>query len=91
MKNAADKGKCLGAFVTDLSKTFDCPSHELLANNKISRLWFDLVALKLFEVTYVADSKVPKSYSSTKIVLRIVLGRNFIGSTGRVYSWSFII
>ena len=29
-KNAVDKGKIFGAFLTDLSKTFDSLSHDLL-------------------------------------------------------------
>ena len=29
-KSSVDKGSCFGALLTDLSKAFDCLSHELL-------------------------------------------------------------
>ena len=29
-KNAVDRGKCVGALMTDLSNAFDCLSHKLL-------------------------------------------------------------
>ena len=47
-KNAVDKGKCFGAFMTDLSKTFNCLSHELLIA-KLHASGSDLPALKLIQ------------------------------------------
>ena len=46
MKNAVDKGKILGALLTDLSKACDCLDDELLIA-KLNACRFSLSALKL--------------------------------------------
>ena len=45
-KSAVDKGKSFGALLTDLSKAFDCLSHDLLLA-KLHAYGFSLLALKL--------------------------------------------
>ena len=54
-KNAVDKGKYFGALLTDLSKAFDCFSHELLMA-KLHACGFDLPALKLIQ-SYLSNRK----------------------------------
>lgn len=55
-KNAADKGKCCGALLGDLSKPMSCHSDELMVA-KLNTYCFDLAALKL--------SKLPINIYST--------------------------
>ena len=55
-KNAADKGKCFGALLADLSKPMSCHSDELMVA-KLNTYGFDLAALKL--------SKLPINIYST--------------------------
>ena len=45
-KSAIDKGKSFGALLTDLSKTFDCLSHELLLA-ELHACGFSIAALRL--------------------------------------------
>ena len=54
-KSAVDKGKCFGALLTDLSKVFDCLSHELLIA-KLHVYGFDSPALKLIQ-SYLSNRK----------------------------------
>ena len=65
-KNAVDKGKCFGALLTDLSKAFDCLSHELLIA-KLHAYDFELSALKLIQ-SYLSNrkqrTKINATYSS---------------------------
>ena len=45
-KSEVDKGKYFGALLTDLSKAFDCISHELVPA-KLHAYGFNLRALRL--------------------------------------------
>ena len=54
-KSAVDKGKSFGALLTDLSKAFDCLSHELLLA-KLHTYGFNITALRLIH-SYVANRK----------------------------------
>ena len=47
MKSAVDKGKSFGALLTDLSKAFDCLSHNLLLLAKLHTCGFSIAALRL--------------------------------------------
>ena len=64
-KNAADKGKCCGALLADLSKPMSCHSDELMVA-KLNTYCFDLAALKLIQsylstfIRHIAHGK--KSY-----------------------------
>ena len=70
-KNAVDKGKCVGALLTDLSKTFDCLSHKLLTA-KPHAYGFDLSALKLIQ-SYLSNrkqrTKINVTYTSWEEIL----------------------
>ena len=65
-KNAVDKGKCFGALQTNLSKAFDCLSHELLIA-KLHAYGFNLLTLKLIQ-SYLSKRKqrtrINATYSS---------------------------
>ena len=65
-KNAVDKGKCFGALQTNLSKAFDCLSHELLIA-KLHAYGFNLPTLKLIQ-SYLSNrkqrTKINATYSS---------------------------
>ena len=58
-KNVVDKGKCSEALLTDLSKTFNCVSHELLIA-KLHAYGFDLPANKLIQ-SYLSNKKKNES------------------------------
>ena len=47
-KSAVDKGKVFGALLTDLSKAFDCLSHELIIA-QLNAQGFNLAALNLVQ------------------------------------------
>ena len=70
-KSSNDKGKAFGALLTDLSKAFDCLSHELLIA-KLAAYGFSPSALKLIH-SYLSDrkqrTKVNASYSSWHDIL----------------------
>ena len=70
-KNPVHKGKCFGALLTDLSKAFDCLSHELLIA-KLRVYGFDLPALKLIQ-SYLSNrkqkTKINSTYSSRNEIL----------------------
>ena len=65
-KSSNDKGKAFAALLTDLSKAFDCLSHELLIA-KLDAYGFSPSALKLMH-SYLSNrkqrTKVNASYSS---------------------------
>ena len=65
-KSAVDKGKYFGALLTDLSKAFDCISHELILA-KLHAYGFSLRALRLIH-SYLTNrkqrTKVNGNYSS---------------------------
>ena len=70
-KSAVDKGKYFGALLTDLSKAFDCISHELILA-KLHAYGFSLRALRLIH-SYLTNRKqrtrVNGNYSSWKEIL----------------------
>jgi hypothetical protein len=70
-KSTRDKGQCIAALLTDLSKAFDCLSHELLLA-KLHAYGFDYKALNLL-YSYLSDrhqrTKIGNSYSSWKKIL----------------------
>ena len=65
-ENSVDKGKFFGAFLTDLSKAFDCLNHELLTA-KLNAYGFTLPALRLIH-DYLSNrkqrTKIDDNYSS---------------------------
>ena len=70
-RKALDNGKVAGAILTDLSKAFDCISHDLLIA-KLNSYGFDKSAL-LFVYDYLKNrtqrTKVKGSYSSWRELL----------------------
>ena len=70
-KSAVDKGKYFGALLTDLSKAFDCISHELILA-KLHAYGFSLRALRLIH-SYLTNrkqrTKVNGKYSSWEVIL----------------------
>ena len=71
MKSATDKGKSLGALLTDLCKSFDCLPHELLIA-KLHAYGFSLAALRLVRSYYSnrkQRTKINESYSSWEEIL----------------------
>ena len=58
-KSAVDIGKYFGAILTDLSKAFDCVSHELVLA-KLHAYGFSLRALRLIDI-YVMELKAYRS------------------------------
>ena len=70
-ESAVDKGKCFGTLLTDLSKAFDCISHELVLE-KIHAYSFRLRALRLIH-SYLTNRKqrtrVNDDYSSWEEIL----------------------
>ena len=65
-KLSVDKGKTFGVLLTDLSKAFDCLSHELIIA-KLNAYGFSLSALKLMQ-SYLSErkqrTKINQAYSS---------------------------
>ena len=70
-KSEVNKGKVFGALLTDLSKAFDCLSHELTIA-KLNAYGFSLPALKLVQ-NYLSKrqqrTKINQSYSSREEIL----------------------
>ena len=71
METSVDKGKVFGVLLTDLSKAFDCLSHELIIA-KLNAYGFSLSALKLTQ-NYLAErkqrTKINQAYSSWEEIL----------------------
>ena len=65
-KSAADNKKVFGALLTDLSKAFDCLSHDLLIA-KLNAYGFSMAALRLVQ-NYLSNwkkrTKINTEYSS---------------------------
>ena len=70
-KSTVDKGKVFGALLTDLSKAFDCLSHELIVA-KLNAYGFNLAALKLVQ-SYLSKrrqrTKINQSYNLWEEIL----------------------
>ena len=70
-KSSVDKGKAFWALLTDLSKAFDCLSHELIIEN-LDAHGFSLSALKLMQ-SYLSErkqrTKIDQAYSSSEEIL----------------------
>ena len=71
MEISVDKGKVFGVLLTDLSKAFDCLSHELIVA-KLNAYGFSLSALKLMQ-NYLVErkqrTKINQTYSSWEEIL----------------------
>ena len=82
-KNVVDKGKYSEALLTDLSKAFNCVSHELLIA-KLHAYGFDLTANKLIQ-SYLSNRRqwitITPTYSSCEE----------IKGSKRIYSRSSVI
>ena len=70
-KSATDNKKSCGAFLTDLSKAFDCPSHDLLTV-KLNAYGFSMSALR-FVHSYLKNrmqrTKINSEYSSWEKIM----------------------
>ena len=81
-KSEVDKGKVFGALLTDLSKKFDCISHELTIA-KLNASGFNLPALKLVQ-NYLPKrqqrTKINQSYSSWEEIPFGVLQGSILGT-----------
>ena len=70
-KSAVDNKKVFGALPTDLSKAFDCLSHDLLIA-KLNAYGFSMAALRLVQ-NYLSNrkqrTKINKEYSSWEEIL----------------------
>ena len=81
-KREVDNGKVFGIFLTDLSKAFDCLSHELLFA-KLHAYDFSISALRLI-YSYLGNrkqrTKINSSYSSWEEILLGVPQGSILGS-----------
>ena len=81
MNLSKDKNDSFGALLTDLSKVFDCLSHELLTT-KLAAYGFRRSALKLM-YTYLFDrtqrTKISIFYSSWQVILSGILQGSILG------------
>ena len=84
-KSAVDKGKSFGALLTDLSKAFDCLSHELLLAKRHA-YGFSIATSRLIH-SYLTNrrqrTKINVSFSSWEEIV--------FGCTTRVYSRTFVV
>ena len=80
-KGAADNSKALGALLTDLSKAFDCLSHDLLIA-KLHAYGLDIDSLNILQ-DYLSNrkqsTKVDSSYSSWEAMLSGVPQGSMLG------------
>ena len=83
-KSEVDKGKVFWVVLADLSKAFDCLSHELIIA-KLNAYTFNLATLKLLPVVESCLSKrrrktkINQSYSSWEEILSGVTQRSILG------------
>ena len=80
-KEAVDKNKAFGALMTNLSKAFDCLSHELLIA-KLHAYGIDLSSLKLlqdFLSNHRQRTKVDSKFSSWKKIISGVPHGSILG------------
>ena len=84
-KSPVDKGKSFGALLTDLSKAFDCLSHELLLAKRHA-YGFSIATSRLIH-SYLTNrrqrTKINVSFSSWEEIV--------FGCTTRVYSRTFVV
>ena len=80
-KSSVDKRKTFGVLLTDLSKAFDCLSHDLIIA-KLNAYGFGLSALNLMQ-SYLSErkqrTKVNHDYSSWEEILFGVPQGSFLG------------
>ena len=80
-KEATDNNKAFGALLTDLSKAFDCLSHDLLIA-KLHAYGLDLASLKILQdyLTNIKQrTKVDSFYSSSEKILSSVPQSSILG------------
>ena len=80
-KEATDNNKAFGALLTDLSKAFDCLSHDLLIA-KLHAYGLDLASLKLIQdclTNRKQRTKVDSFYSSWEKILSGVSQGSILG------------
>ena len=81
-KSAADNKKSFGAFLTDLSKAFDCLSHDLLIA-KLNAYGFSMSALR-FVYSYLKNrmqrTKINSEYT-----------RNYVWGFTGIYTWASVV
>ena len=84
-KEATDNNKAFGALLTDLSKAFDCLSHDLLIA-KLHAYGIDIDSLNILQ-DYLSNrkqrTKVDSFYSSWEAILS--------GGTSRFYTWTIFV
>ena len=80
-KSSVDKGKVFRVLLTDLSKAFDCLSHELIIA-KLNAYGFSLSALKLMQ-SHLSErkqrTKINQAYSSWEEILFAVPQGSILG------------
>ena len=80
-KSAIDNKKMFGAFLTDLSKVFDCLSHDLLIA-KLNTYGFNIAVLRLVQ-NYLSNrkqrTKTNSDFSSCEEILFGVPQRFILG------------